>query len=139
MPLYHIEVERVKCQDLHTVRRSCLAECNFSGLNMNRSDHHLVVNTESLYCKRGRENTGVSLYRKKTALLIYSFKPLMWTQSRLIRHTGTRKPGRKEKNKTHKPKQRNKHTNSLDFSLLPSHSLNANSPCELLKRKWLEH
>lgn len=57
----------------------------------------LVVNTESLYCKRGRENTGVSLYRKRTALLIYSFKPLRWIQSRLIQRTGTQKPSRKEK------------------------------------------
>lgn len=69
---------------------------------MNVTDLQLLVNTESLYCKRGRERIQVfHCTEKKTALLIHSFKPLIWTQAHLIHFAWTHKPSRKQ-NKTEK-------------------------------------
>lgn len=47
----------------------------------------LQVNTEILYCKRGRVNTGVSLYRKDSTVAPHS--NWRWTQTRLA-HVSTK-------------------------------------------------
>lgn len=73
----------------------------------------------SLYCKRGRENTGVSLYReKKTALLTHSLSPLTWTLTRahtpqLSSHGNVSQTHTLARNG--KPKQRNKNTKIFGF------------------------
>lgn len=59
---------------------------------------------DSLYCKRGRENTGVSLYKKDSTVDI-----LIQTNhvAHLIHLTGTQKPNRKATNQNRETNTQN--------------------------------
>lgn len=91
----------------------------------------------SLYCKRGRENTGVSLYRKKDRTVDALIETVnMDSLSLTHSHTHTPQlssPGYVSQTQTHtQQKIETEKQKSLDFSLLLSHSLDTFPLSELV-------